>query len=120
MDTKILIISCDPDVREYQKHFLERRKYQVLTTKNPQEAIELIKANSPDIVLYDIPFKSFEVSLDILPKLKSIKPVIIVYLITTAVDKKLETKALALGAKEVLFKPILKEDLEQKIKEVSS
>lgn len=116
MDAKILIIASDPDVTEFQRHYLERRQYQVFATKNPDEALELTEKHSPHIVIYDIPYKSFEAGLSILPKLKLIKPDIVIYLITTFVDKKALEKALLLGAKEVLFKPVFNEDIEDKIK----
>ena len=48
---------------------------------------------------------------------KKIKPDTVVYLITGLPEVEIEKKGLALGAKELLHKPITNEALEGKIKE---
>lgn len=118
MSQKILLIDDELDVVEFQKNFLTRRGYQVLTATNTKDAIELIKKDSPDIVFCDIQLETDTAGLDILEQVKKIKPDIVIYLITGFLDKEIEVKGLALGAKEVLTKPISNEDFEKKIKEV--
>lgn len=120
MDPKILIIDDEVDVLEFQKSYLSRRKYQVLTALNTKEAIEAIKNESPDIVFCDVRLETDTAGLDILEQAKKLKPDITVYLITGLPGIELEKKGLALGAKELLRKPITNEALEGKIKEAIS
>ena len=119
MGPKILLIDDEPDVVEFQKHYLERRKYEVITATNTKDAIEAIKNNSPDIVFCDIKLETSTSGFDILEQAKKLKPEMIIYLITGYVDKDTEQKGLSLGAKEVLGKPLPNEELEKRIKEVS-
>lgn len=120
MTPKILIIDDEPDVIEFQKSFLGRRGYPVFTATNTKEAIETIKKESPDIVFCDVRLETDSAGMDILEQAKKISPNIIVYLITGYLENDIQEKGLALGAKEVLTKPISNQDLENKIKEVSS
>lgn len=118
MNPKILIIDDEVDVLEFQKSYLSRRKYTVFTAANTNEALDVIKNESPDIVFCDIRLETDTAGLDILEQAKKIKPDTIVYLITGLPEVELEKKGLALGAKELLHKPLTNEVLEGKIKEV--
>lgn len=118
MSQKILIVDDEADIVEFQKSFLMRRKYTVDTAKNTNEAIEMIKKLSPDIVFCDVRLDSDRAGLHILEEAKKFKSDIIVYLVTGLLDKDIEEKGIALGAKEILTKPITNEVLEKKIKEV--
>ncbi len=117
MSPKILLIDDEPDLIQFQKLFLMRRNYRVITALNTNEAIEAIKKESPDIVFCDIRLDSDTAGLDILEQAKEIKPDIIVYFVTGLVDRNIEERSLALGAKGFLIKPISNEALEDKIKE---
>ena len=118
MNPKILIIDDEVDVLEFQKSYLSRRKYTVFTAANTIDALEVIKNESPDIVFCDIRLETDTAGLDILEQAKKLKPDMTVYLITGLPEVELEKKGLALGAKELLHKPITNEALEGKIKEV--
>lgn len=114
---KILIIDDEADVVEFQKSFLMRRRYQVLTAENTPEAIEAITKESLDLVFCDLRIEKDDSGLGIIEQAKKIKPALIIYLITGIIDKEIEARALSLGAREILHKPLSNEELEQKIKE---
>ena len=120
MGKKVLLIDDEPDVIEFQKSYLKRRNYQVLTASSTKEAIEVIIKESPDIVFCDIRLETHTSGFDILEQAKKINPNLIIYLVTGYLDQSTEERGLALGAKEVLHKPISNEALEQKIKEIST
>jgi len=113
---KVLIVDDEPDILEFQKAFLVRRKHQVFSASNSKEAIRLFKKESPDIVFCDVRLESYTSGLDILDEIKKINPKAIVYLITGLLDNEIREKGLALGAKEVLIKPMLSKVLEDSIK----
>ncbi len=113
---RILIIDDEPDIAEFQKSYFTKRKYEVLVAVNTKDALEKIKNDSPDIVLCDVRLDSDRAGLEILSEAKKIKPNIVVFLITGLLEKDIHDQGLALGAKEVLTKPISAEELENKIK----
>lgn len=115
MAKKILLIDDEPDVVEFQKHYLERRQYEVITAATTQDALEAIKNNSPDIVFCDLQLETDTSGFEILKQAKKLKPGLPVYLITGYVDQDTEEKGLSLGAKEVLGKPLSYEELEKRI-----
>jgi DNA-binding NtrC family response regulator len=117
MGPKILLVDDEEDVVEFQKRYLQRRQYEVLTATTTREALELIKNSSLDIVFCDLKLESETSGFDILEQAKRLKPEIIFYLITGYVDKDTEQQGLSLGAKAVLGKPLPNEDLEKIIKE---
>lgn len=114
---KILLIDDEPDVIEFQKRFLERRKYEVSTASNIPQAIEAFRKESPEIVFCDIRLETDTAGFDILEQAKKIKPDSVIYLVTGLTDKDIEEKGIALGAKEILVKPLTNVILEQKVKE---
>jgi len=114
---KILIIDDEPDVLRFQQSYLKRRKYDVVTASNTPQALEAVKNNSPDLALCDMRLEKDTSGLDIIEQAKKIKPDLIIYVVTGLLDKEIEAKATALGAKEVLHKPLTNEELEKKIKE---
>ena len=115
-----MLIDDEPDVVRFQRSFLMRRNYEVFIALNTNEAIEAIQKESPDIVFCDIRLETDTAGLNILEQAKKIKPEIVVYVVTGLLDKDIEEKAIGLGAKEFLTKPMTNEVLESKIKEAIS
>lgn len=52
--SKLLIVDDEEDVREFASNFFRKRKINVLTAANGNEALSLIKEQKPDLVLLDI------------------------------------------------------------------
>ena len=116
MAQKILFIDDEKDAVEFQKSYFSRRGYTVLSAGSTQEALEAIKNEALDLAFCDLKLESNTSGLDILKEAKGLKPNLPIYIITGYLDKDVEDKALALGAKEVLHKPFPLPELEQKIK----
>jgi DNA-binding NtrC family response regulator len=114
MTPKILIVDDEPDVIEFQRRYLERRKYNVFTAANTPQAIEAVTKESPDIVFLDLRIETDTQGLVILEEIKKIRPDTTVFLVTGIIDREIESQALALGANEVLHKPLPNEELEKK------
>ncbi len=117
MNQKILLIDDEPDVLEFQKSYLSRKGYTCLVAASTKDALETIKNESLDLVFCDIKLETNTSGLDILEQAKKLKPNLTIYLVTGYLQEELDEKGLALGAKEVLHKPLTNEDLEKKIKE---
>lgn len=51
---KIAIIDDDSDIVEALKIFLESKDFEVCSASNPDDGIELVKLNTPDLILLDV------------------------------------------------------------------
>ena len=114
---KILIVDDEPDVLEFQKSFLTRRKHTVEIAYDTKSAIAATQSLMPDVVFCDVRIDSDRAGFTVLSEIKKIKPDTVVYLITGLLDSDTEEEGLSLGAKEVLTKPLPNNILEKKISE---
>ena len=110
---KVLLVDDEPDILEFQKSFLLRRKHEVITALNTIDAIEAIRNHMPDIVFCDVRIDSDHAGLEILRQAKEINSKIEFYLVTGLLEKELQMQGLGLGAREVLTKPITNEVIEK-------
>jgi DNA-binding response OmpR family regulator len=115
----ILILDDDPDAREPLASYLAKRNYHILTAATNQEAIAAAKEHSPEIILCDVKPEKDGQRLAVLKEIKEIRKDIVCYCITSP-HPEIEAMALALGAKEILHKPLGPEELEEKLKEAIS
>jgi diguanylate cyclase (GGDEF)-like protein len=104
----IMMVDDEPIILETLENLLEDAGYRnFVSTTNPKEAIELMQAKNPDIVLLDVMMP--EVSgLDILETMGMDEELQYVpsIIITAATDSGTKLKALELGATDVLNKPV--------------
>ncbi|RJP28926.1 MAG: response regulator [Candidatus Omnitrophota bacterium] len=112
---RILVVDDEKDVLEFQKAFFTRRKHDVATASTKIDALSLIKDFKPEIIFCDLRLEDEEAGFDILLEAKNFSLKTVCYLITGLSDKALEDKALKMGAKEILTKPISNEELLNKI-----
>jgi two-component system KDP operon response regulator KdpE len=115
-DAKALVLVVDGDSRilSFIRPSLRLAGYRVITTTSGDEALKLIDAEKPDVILLDIlmsPMDGFEV----LKRLRTFSqlPVIAVSDHTSVVEK-----ALSLGADDFLGKPFRPDELFKRIKDV--
>jgi len=114
---KILIVDDVKFFIELQKSFLKRTNCNILTASNGREALQLIKAQRPDLVLMDLYMPEMngdecckEIKSD--PDLKHI-PVIMV---TKAGEEDEKARCLLAGCDEFVTKPINRMELLGKVK----
>ena len=67
---KLLIVDDEDDIREFAKRFFSKRKIDCVTASNGREALEIICAQKPDLVLLDITMAEMT-GLEVLRKLRS-------------------------------------------------
>ncbi len=113
---KILIADDEPDILEILEFNLAAVGYTVFKAKNGIEAVELAKANLPDLIILDVmmPLKN---GIDACKELRSIpvgKDAIIVFL-TAMGDDKSEIIGLEAGADDYITKPVKPKVLLSKI-----
>jgi len=107
--SRVLVVDDDAVVRDLMTRFLAREGFEVRTAENGNEALEIARVFSPDLVTLDIRMPGMDgwAVLKVLqadPGLKDI-PVIIVSMDDNA------RKGVALGASALIDKPIEREEL---------
>ena len=81
----ILIIDDDSAIRSSLSFMLKRAGYETQTVANPQEAIEIVRAITPQLILMDMNFTlstSGEEGLTLLKQVKIFQPDVPLILIT--------------------------------------
>lgn len=76
---KILVVDDEINVRKLYQLELEDDGHEVVTAANGAEALQLIAASVPDLVILDIKLES-ENGLDVLRRMKEIQPTLAVIL----------------------------------------
>lgn len=118
LDAKVMIVDDEPvNVKVVQKYLKNAGYRQFVNTYDSREAIELIRSESPDIVLLDIMMPHVS-GMDILEVLRGdLKtqhlPVLI---LSAANDEEIRASALELGATDFLNKPVRTAELIPRIR----
>jgi CheY-like chemotaxis protein len=79
---KILVIDDDKDLQEATRLVLEKNGFEVVSAYNPEEGLEKVQSENPDLVILDVlmpsNFEGFEVARTIREELKLLKlPIIL-------------------------------------------
>lgn len=115
---KILLSEDDPVMMMVLNRMLENLKYEVIKSKDGKEALEMIKTNSPDMVITDImlPIHSGLEIVSFLKKLPGKRiPVILLSAMPINAMKNSEGDY---GADGYFMKPVTAEQLKNKIEEL--
>jgi two-component system NtrC family sensor kinase len=102
---KILVIDDDPDILDVMTITLKDAGYSVICAPDGQTGILFAKSHSPQIVITDIKMPGMS-GLDVLEKIKKIKPATEVIVTTGFADIKHAVKALQYDASDFISKPI--------------
>lgn len=109
---RLLIVDDEPDVREFAKNFFVKRKLEVCTAANGEEALDLSKNFKPDLALLDIRMDGMD-GLEALKRLREIDDKIKVIMVTGVNDSAAMQKAKDLGAIGYIHKPLILDELEK-------
>lgn len=110
---KLLIVDDEMDVREFAANFFRKRKIDTRTAESGEAALELIKADKPDLVLLDIRMGGMT-GIQTLEEIKKIDPAVKVIMVTgTKPDENSTGKTcLEMGANGYVHKPLRLDELE--------
>jgi two-component system response regulator PilR (NtrC family) len=112
----ILVVDDEHSLLEMIEIILARSGYEVLTADGADEALELFRTRSPDLVLLDLRLGSSS-GLDVLQRMKGADPHVPVIVITAYSTWDNAVKAMRLGAYDFIKKPF---DDNDQIREVIS
>ncbi|TDB67306.1 sigma-54-dependent transcriptional regulator [Arundinibacter roseus] len=104
----ILIVDDDPAIRTSMSLLLRQEGFAVQGTSSPQETLNFISRQTPELIILDLNF-SIETSgaegLQLLAGIKEIRPHVPVILITGWGSIELAVKGMKLGARDFITKP---------------
>lgn len=104
----ILIIDDDSAVRSSLSFMLKRARYEVEAVPGPREAMEIVRAVRPDLILMDMNFTlstSGEEGLTLLKQVKLFRPDVPVILMTAWGSIQLAVQGMQAGAFDFITKP---------------
>ncbi|MDD5154573.1 MAG: sigma-54 dependent transcriptional regulator, partial [Desulfovibrionales bacterium] len=107
---KLLLIDDEEGVRNILGLSLRNDGYNVLLAGDGRKGLELLKGEQPDIVLTDIKMPGMD-GIEVLKKVKEIRPETEVIVITGHGDMSLAVKSLQLDASDFITKPVSDEAL---------
>jgi len=114
---KILLVDDEQDILDILSFNLLKEDYQVFTASNGNDAIEIAKDVTPDLIVLDrmMPFKNGIETCKELREISSLKDTAIIFL-TALADEENEILGLEVGADDYLSKPIKPKRLVSKVK----
>jgi DNA-binding NtrC family response regulator len=111
MAEKILIVDDEPDMLKLLSMMLrDKTGYQIATTNNPLEAVELAKQGGYALVITDLKMPGLD-GIELLDAIKKEDPDIPVIFITAYATVESATEAIQKGGFDFISKPFRKEQL---------
>ncbi len=102
----ILVVDDEAELRQCLQMFLERQGCRVWTAATGQDALTLLQAHRPGILLLDLNLGRGSLSgIEVLRQGRAVSPETRVIVISGAADEATKVEALALGAARYLEKP---------------
>ncbi len=104
----ILIIDDDSAIRSSLSFMLKRAKYEVIAVSSPREAMEVVRAQAPQLMLMDMNFSlstSGDEGLTLLKQVKLFRPDVPVILMTAWGSIQLAVQGMQAGAFDFITKP---------------
>ena len=111
---KILVVDDDPEVRMATRDFLSSKGYEVVVAEGGREALRLLDASPPDVVLLDVLMPDID-GMETLKRIVATHPAMPVIMVTANADIEITSKVLQLGAADYVPKPFDLDYLDQAI-----
>ncbi len=119
MSKKILILDDEPEYLLAMEKFLVEIGYSICITMSSKQALEIVKNEKPDFVLFDYKIPDMD-GESFLRKAKEVHPSMYSVLITAWHDPVVLENCKRLGVNDIMLKPINLEELLNKIRVVNS
>ena len=111
---KLLIVDDEKDICDFVKNFFQERGYEVTTCLSGEDALTVIKAEKPDLVLLDIKMKGMD-GIAVLKHIRDFDKQVKVVMVTALEEQERMDEACRLGACEYITKPLVLDHLEHAV-----
>jgi DNA-binding response OmpR family regulator len=112
--SRVLVVDDEPELVNLLREFLTLKGYEVVTAADGPEALQVLKAERPHVVLLDIRLPPMN-GLEVLRQLRTIDQEVRVIMITGVAGAETGRAALQLGATDYILKPIDLDYLERSL-----
>ncbi len=102
---KILVVDDQVGIVSFLYDFFTHKGYDVIQATNGKEAINLVKEESPEIVLLDIKLGWGKDGIEVLKEIKQDAPKVRVLMMTSVDEEDVINEAFELGADDYIIKP---------------
>jgi two-component system phosphate regulon response regulator PhoB len=119
MAQRVLIVEDEPDIRDLLVFHLEREGYQVTRSRSGAEALRLVQASPPDLVLLDLMLPEID-GLEVCRRLRRdpATQAIPIVMLTARGDEVDRVLGLEMGADDYVVKPFSPRELVARIRAV--
>ncbi len=107
---KILVVDDEQLIRWSLEQNLKKQGYEVLTAGSGEDALRLLREDTPDMVLLDIQLPGIN-GLEVLEKIKEMEDDVIVIMVTALGVLETAIKAMRMGAYDYINKPFNLDEL---------
>jgi two-component system, response regulator, stage 0 sporulation protein F len=114
---KILVVDDENDICDFVKNFFQERGFEVFTALSGEEALLIVKKETPSIVLLDIRMKGMD-GIATLKHMKDVNKNMKIIMVTALDDQDRINEACRLGACEYITKPLALDNLEQTVEKM--
>ena len=114
MNIRVLLVDDEEEFVECLAQRLEFREFDVITALNGADALERLEHEEVDLVILDLQMPDVD-GLAVLRKIKELKPLIEVIMLTGHATVETAIEGMKLGAFDFLIKPTETEELVEKI-----
>ena len=114
--TRLLVVDDEPEICDFLKSFFEDRDFDVRSALSGEEALQLVEAFQPHVMLLDIKMGAVD-GLSVLRKVKEKQPKTKVIMVTAIESTDKIEEAMRLGADNYITKPLSLEYLENDVRE---
>ena len=109
---KVLIVDDEAEVRQVLEEFLRSRDYEAVLAQSGPEALGVLDAQKPDLVLLDVAMPEMD-GVEALSRIVALHPSLPVIMVTANADIGVTSKLLAMGAVDYIPKPFDLDYLDQ-------
>ena len=103
---KILTIDDSSMARRMNRAILEQAGYDVLEADGPDQGLEKVQLEQPDLVLLDLLMPGVEEETEIVKHIRALAPHIPIVIVSSNIQEAVRTAVVAAGASGFLPKPV--------------
>ncbi len=107
-----MIVDDESDVREFARNFFRKRGIEVFVAANGADALSIVTAERPELVLLDIRMDAMN-GLEMLREMRRVHDQTRVIMVSGLEDEKIVEEVKGLGVTNFIHKPLILDELEK-------
>jgi len=117
---KVLLVDDNKNYRDAFRRNLMMQNYTVCEAENTDQALEVLKAERPHVLITDLQMRTHREGLDLIRQVKAIEPLLPVIMISAVGTFEEGAEASRLGAVSVIHKSRIEEEIDALYKQINA